>query len=250
MRLDSIYKKVDFSSLADEMLLKRMEIKFFFPAAKLEAVHRLMASKFQIISFNGVLKQTYNSLYQDTSTFKHYLDHHNGRKNRFKIRFRHYRDAELTFLEVKRKTNNGFTIKSRLPIPYDTEEITEEATRFLSKTYSGNLADLQDSIRTRYQRISLVTADHNARITLDQNLSFEYKNKASSLKGLAVLELKYNQEFSYHYLRKGLKELGIYPEQVSKYCLGVCYLIPGIKKNNFKTKLRKIQNYNQTQLCY
>ena len=40
-----------------------------------------------------------------------FLDHHNRRVNRNKIRFREYVGSNLTFLEVKTKNNKGKTIK-------------------------------------------------------------------------------------------------------------------------------------------
>ena len=40
-------------------------------------------------------------LYYDTEDRKFYLDHHNQRVNRNKIRFREYEGSNLTFLEIK-----------------------------------------------------------------------------------------------------------------------------------------------------
>ena len=62
---------------------------------------------------DGKLIHDYKSLYYDTEDWKFYLDHHNGRVNRNKIRFREYVGSKLTFLEIKLKNNKGKTIKKR-----------------------------------------------------------------------------------------------------------------------------------------
>ena len=101
----------------DEMdevkLMSRTDTKFAFSSAKLPQLLSRMLPFYRILNINNKLIHDYKSLYYDTSENKFYLDHHNNRVNRNKIRFREYVDSGLVFLEIKTKNNKGKTIKKR-----------------------------------------------------------------------------------------------------------------------------------------
>ena len=105
----------DFSSISlKEMdgvkLMSRMDTKFVFKLEKLPSLLEKMTPFYRVLEINGKFIHDYKSLYFDTNARKFYIDHHNSRVNRNKIRFREYVENGLTFLEVKIKNNKGRTI--------------------------------------------------------------------------------------------------------------------------------------------
>jgi SPX domain protein involved in polyphosphate accumulation len=80
-----------------------------------------------VLEINGARLHHYQTLYFDTRDFALYSQHHNGQRARYKVRVREYLDSEMAFLEVKRKTNQNRTIKSRLQTPGAVPEIDERA---------------------------------------------------------------------------------------------------------------------------
>ena len=71
-------------------LMNRTDTKFAFKAAKLPLLLNNMQSFYRVLEIDGELIHDYKSLYYDTEDRKFYLDHHNRRVNRHKIRFREY----------------------------------------------------------------------------------------------------------------------------------------------------------------
>ena len=81
----------NFTSISlDEMdgvkLMNRTDTKFAFKATKLPFLLNNMQSFYRVLEIDGELIHDYKSLYYDTEDRKFYLDHHNGRVNRNKIR--------------------------------------------------------------------------------------------------------------------------------------------------------------------
>ena len=92
-------------------LMKRVDTKFLINRKKLESIFSSLSSHYKILKVKDVIKSKYSSFYFDTVNYKFFLDHHNGKLNRAKVRFREYVGSNLTFLEVKRKNQKGVTIK-------------------------------------------------------------------------------------------------------------------------------------------
>ena len=53
----------------------------------------------------------YRTLYFDTDDLAMYTMHHNGKRNRQKLRMRTYRSSDTTFFEIKNKDNKKKTRK-------------------------------------------------------------------------------------------------------------------------------------------
>ena len=62
---------------------------------------------------DGQRLTAYDTLYYDTLDLQMYLRHHDRQLRRQKIRVRTYVDSQLTFLEVKNKSNKGRTLQAR-----------------------------------------------------------------------------------------------------------------------------------------
>ncbi len=89
--------------LAEQMqarLMNRVDTKFLVPAYLLDACLRGLEHHYSILEIDGRRRFTYDTLYFDTPERQLYLDHHNGKLNRFKLRIRHGRDAAGSFCRL------------------------------------------------------------------------------------------------------------------------------------------------------
>jgi hypothetical protein len=94
--------------------LQRTDTKYVFHRSRLEDLLNEMHSLFSLLIINDSGIQDYKTVYFDTPNFDMFQQHHNGVRDRFKIRARQYINSNLFFLEVKTKNNKGVTSKKRL----------------------------------------------------------------------------------------------------------------------------------------
>ena len=113
--------------------MSRTDTKFTFSARKFFPLLKQLNKFYSILEIDGLRIHNYKSRYFDTDERKFYLDHHNKRVNRNKIRFREYIGSGLTFLEVKLKNNKGRTIKKRLKVKEIPSVLTEKHKKYIDK---------------------------------------------------------------------------------------------------------------------
>ena len=187
----------------------------------------------------------YNSVYYDTPGLQMFLDHHNKRLTRQKVRTRVYVNSGDTYLEIKRKNNHGRTKKKRTSIPADElMDFAQDAaaTAYLAKHSAYTAGELSPALSTSFTRITLVNLEQTERLTIDTELRFENfrTGRRSTLKDAVIIELK--QDGRAASTMKGiLLDHRIKPLRVSKYCIGTTLTDSGIKSNRFKEKVRAIE---------
>lgn len=222
-------------------LMNRVDTKFAFSTSNFLSFLPELIKHFSILEVEGTRTPRYESLYFDDVNFKMYLDHHNGRKNRFKIRYRKYVESNLSFLEIKHKFKNR-TNKRRIKVDeIPTTEIPSEHLLFINKILPSQL-DLQPTMWNGFNRLTLVNKLENERLTLDFNLVFHWEDRKVELENLIIAELKQenaNRNSAFYAL---MKKHCIRPYRLSKYCIGSIQLYDKsiIKSNRFKKKLLKI----------
>jgi hypothetical protein len=91
-----------------------------------------------------------------------------------------------------------------------------------------------------YNRITLVNLEIGERVTIDTGLEFidTEKNKIA-LNNLVIAEVKQNKKNPSTFI-SAIKEFGIKPGSISKYCMAASYLNTQLKTNSFKLKLNQI----------
>lgn len=227
----------------DEMnsvaLMKRTDTKYVINVNKLPTVLENLLDSYRILEIKERRIMNYSSLYLDTDDFKFYLDHHNGRVNRTKIRQRKYVDSDLTFLEIKKKNGKGETNKFRIRINDFETELSTESKKFISEITEQEY-NLQTSLWNSFNRITLVNLEENERVTIDLNLTFTKNEKEKKYSNIVILELKQSRFDRKSLVVKALKSVGHNPYSISKYCIGVANLYQHLKFNTFKPKLLKI----------
>ena len=226
----------------DEMntvaLMKRTDTKFIINVSLLSSVLLQLKDTYRVLEINDKRVMSYSSLYLDTPGFKFYLDHHNGRVNRTKIRQRKYVDSDLTFLEIKQKNGKGETNKSRIVIDDFETELSQSSKDFIFKTTKEDF-NLKVSLWNSFNRITLVNLKENERVTIDLKLGYSGNKLEKRYDNLVVIELKQSKFDRTSVLAKRLKNYGYNPYSISKYCIGVTNIYPSLKNNLFKSKLIK-----------
>lgn len=230
----SCFAPVSLAEMQDVALLRRIDTKMVLGEGQLARALARLGDGYEVLDIDGRRIHRYQTLYFDTPDYALYHQHHNGRRERYKVRARAYADSGLAFLEVKRKTNQDVTVKERLPIPGITPQISRRGSDFLAAVFPYPAAGLVPALWSHFQRITLVSKHRAERLTLDIGLSFRVGQTEMALPGVVIAEIKQ----SVHALRSEfigqLRQWGIRPLSFSKYCLGVSLLVPQVKHNHFK----------------
>ena len=255
LALQPLLSKMSAISL-DEMdairLMNRVDTKYVCSESMLERILERAEQHYLVLENCGSRIADYDTLYFDTQTYKMYLDHHNQRLTRNKVRTRTYLSSEDTYLEIKRKNNRGRTKKKRIPIPpeeFYSFACDARAGDFLKSRTDFSVEELSPSTRTSFSRITLVNKEKSERLTIDTNLKFENLRTGlrSSLQNCVIIELK-QDGYCHSNIKDILLELRVHPLRVSKYCIGTILTCPEIKKSRFISKIRTIEKIIHTKL--
>ena len=228
----------------DVKLMSRTDTKFAFKANKMPLLLQKLLPFYRVLAIDGELIHDYKSLYYDTDNRKFYLDHHNGRVNRNKIRFREYVGSKLTFLEIKRKNNKGKTIKKRMKVNAISNELSEKQQNYIEKII-GRPMQVNAKQWINFSRITFVHKTQKERLTIDVNLTFENSNEKGDMKHIVIAEVKQERMSRSSDFMRIAKEMHILPIRISKYCLTTLALNPELKKNRFKKKVLFINKLKQ-----
>lgn len=257
-----MHKKMDIDAHIDELLTKlqpitleemkdirlmnRTDTKFVTNKEKLVRLLELAEGKYYAQFNNGSRIADYMTTYWDTDDYRFYMEHHNGRAPRQKVRVRTYLDSDTTFLEIKTKNNHGRTKKKRVEVP--DQQITGEGgnEEFIKERVHLSLADIHPTVRNRFHRITLVNYGKTERLTIDYDVHFHNMEteQDANVGPLVIIELKRDGNV-YSPVLDMLRQLRIKPSGFSKYCIGSVMTNKGLKQNLFKqklVKLRKIAN--------
>lgn len=217
-------------------LMKRVDTKFIIHKDQIPQLLDNIHNDYRVLEINKNLVMTYKSNYFDTPNAHLYHLHHNGKASRVKVRIRNYVESNLFFLEVKQKSNKGSTKKSRIAIQSLHEKLDEKSISFIHKL-TGKNYPLTKSINNQFNRFTLVNNQMTERVTIDTNLSY---NAIPFDENLVILELKQSRHNRHSPVHKSLKNMGVKPLRISKYCMGMAKNNPSLKQNSFKSKFKKI----------
>lgn len=224
-------------------LMNRTDTKFAFHSRLLPEILEQAASDYRILEIKNTRTPSYKTLYFDTKDHQLFLEHHNERNNRYKVRIRNYVESELFYLEVKKKVN-GRTDKKRIKVDQIYTDLLKEQLNFIAKTTGENI-ELTEALWNEFSRITLVNKTAPERITIDFNLSFYTTEKKYPLSHIVIAEVKQERVNLNSPLIRILKSFGIRQTSLSKYCIGSLYCYNGLKYNSFKEKLLKIDKLNK-----
>lgn len=226
-------------------MLKRIDTKYIANEEILMSLLKYWKDDYYILEINGNRILDYRTVYFDTPDFKCYNDHHKGKSNRYKIRFRDYLKSELTFFEIKRKINGKETHKTRKKVEFNSV-LMDDSLQDLMASEGIILPNLELKIINTFQRITMIRKDLSERLTIDNNISFTNTEGAEvSLPGITIIELKQEKADYSSKAMQTLKERGVRQANFSKYLTAVSLLENQVKYNNLKPlhlKLNQIKN--------
>ena len=252
------FPHTDFSEALDAMdpisleemdgitLMNRIDTKYVTDEATLlEVLSDAARDGYRVLEVEGERIGAYDSVYFDTEAMKCFMDHHNRRLVRQKVRTRSYVKQGRSFLEIKRKNNKGRTSKKRMAIP--AAEMMDfradaAAAAFLAEHSWFTASELSPSAETSFRRITLVNAEKTERLTIDTALYFKNfrTDKEASLRNAVIIELKQDGRASSP-MKGILLDHRVKPMRVSKYCIAVTLTAPHLKSGRFKPKVREIE---------
>ncbi len=238
------FEPISLSEMDRVKLLNRTDIKFVFNKEKLDGILSEARPNYYVLEINGVRFSNYDTQYFDTDNYKFYIDHQNQRTNRYKVRMRSYVDSNMHYFEIKHKTNQNRTIKSRIKIPYQEEVIQGKAAELLIKE-TGILPEMLNStLRINCKRTTLVNKQFTERVTIDYDIKYYINEKWHQYPEIVIIEIKQERMKKSEFVQI-MRKYRLHSVSLSKYCFGIANFIPGIKKNNFKTQIlyvNKISN--------
>lgn len=241
---------VALDAIAGVRLMKRIEVKYVFAARKLTELVNLMGKYYKVLEISNFRMLPYSTIYLDTADSLFYNQHVRGEFARHKVRYRKYGISDESFLEIKKKTNKGRTIKWRIENQLLPGSFDSRASDFIEEYLPADSTPLKPALANRFTRITLAGFEPKERITLDFNVVFSDPDTEEeiSLPYLAIAELKKEAYTESSHFKSLIKQLNIYPSGFSKYCVGRALLNDTVKKNMIKPKLlllNKLENeYN------
>jgi len=229
--------------------LKRIDRKFLLTEKQFLNILSDLSGDFRALEIDGKRTFLYDNVYMDTDEYLFYNQHQNKVPSRTKIRTRHYTDAgDLAFFEYKQK-EDGVTKKFRYQFPAEEHgTMTKGKKRFFDwvfqSMYSEKTPDISPAMRTKYNRLTLVSVTGEERLTIDFNISVkDLRNKTAKnikLDNLVIIESKS--------LSDCCKSLGIIKSHwikqawsCSKYSLWIVYSGLAEKWSKFAKTMKEIK---------
>ncbi len=240
----NLYHPVSLEEMNSISFLKRKDVKFVFHSDKLIPILRGLHEQYRLLTIGNNHVFGYRTLYLDTPDLKSYYDHHNGVRDRFKIRYRKYLETNRIYLEVKKKNNKEKIDKKRMEVDQFKDVLTSEETRFILRHVKIDTSVLKPTLQTQFERFTLVNIENRERITIDTNLAIEGFSKKIEYPILVIGEQKLDKSFFSNFFINLLKSHNIYPSSFSKYCFGMVALNPSVKHNRFKNRILTINKLN------
>jgi hypothetical protein len=227
-------------------LLDRIDRKYVVPLAVAERLVTDLAAvgdDWRVLKIDGARSFGYSSVYFDDRELSTYRAHLQRRRRRYKVRVRRYTDSGLCMLEVKRKGLRGRTEKVRRPHPStEAASLGRQGWEFVADALDGYLPPpdphLGPVLVTANRRTTLVTLSGGARVTLDTELTTGWGPTHAQLRpDLVLIESKVAQRSSH--VDRLLRSYGHRPVRISKFCVGVASIEPGLPSNPWRRTMRQ-----------
>lgn len=218
----------------------KKELIYSFSRSLLPLLIESTKADYSILTHNGKKYNSYKLLYFDTPRNRFYLDGHNGKRNRFVVRFRQCVDSNITYFEVKYMNKKGRKKKKKITVADIKNSLGEEEIALLKKVMPKKKArKLSPRITCEFKRFVLINKQNNHKVTVDSDLKFTNNSSEihhSAITTATILQERYDRTSKFMAV---LRELGIRQSQIGNYALGMS--IFGIQKTNiYKEKTYKI----------
>jgi VTC domain len=244
-QLIETFEPISLEDSAKAALMDRSEAKFVCHINTLLEMLPRLREDYVVLEIDGGRAMGYRSLYLDTPDFGLYMAHHNGKRSRYKVRYRHYLFTDTVFFEVKVR-EKGKTCKERLKLKSDSDWSHDLPKDFFAAQRPLERRELEPKLEVWCRRITLVGKHSTERLTIDLDLAYALPESClePGFANLVILELKYsgkNTTFLPIAHRAHLRG-----QRFSKYAIGCGLLYPNLKSNAFKPQrlvIERIENH-------
>ena len=245
------FKPISLKEMDSVNFMDRIENKYSIHKDLLPSILKKISKDYHILQIDNLRIFPYSTLYYDTENNLLYQAHHKGKLIRYKIRYRKYISCNLSFLEIKRKTNGDRTIKNRIRIDDIETSLSEKAKNYIEENTPFQNTSLEAKIYTNFSRITLVSNTFKERATIDLDIHFKFNGNDHSFDNLVIIEVKKNTfSSSSSILIKTLKHFRVVTDGISKYCIGRALIEKDLKSNNFKQGIKTINKINDGKYYY
>ena len=245
------FEPISLEEMDGVKLMNRIDTKYVVPLSLLPEILESAQTDYFAQEIEGKRIAVYDTIYYDTDDLDMYIRHHDRQLARQKIRVRQYVNTNETYLEVKRKNNKGRTSKRRMVVKgFDIDADTighgkkhdRTVAEFIALKSRYEWSELTPHLRTQFQRITLVNKAKTERLTIDMNLVWGniVSGQSECFPQMVIIELKRDGNVPSR-MTKIMQEYRVKPLKISKYCVGTALTTPGLKKNRFKDKIRRIE---------
>lgn len=242
------FASVDLAVLDERArLMQRINRKYVLDGGQLPAFMRAMQPHFDALEIDGSRRFEYSNVYLDSPRLATFVAHNQGRRKRFKLRFRRYCDSDEQFFEVKIKGFRGETVKYRMPVESSACHcgiLSPELTDFLNASldrhdYRRPVGRMRPVIEVRYRRMTLVDRHEPVRVTIDSDVTFAAGERRDALPSCRhIVEIKSAQGRSL--ADRWLLGRRVRPvKQCSKYGMGVNLLLAAHRNTRFSPVIRR-----------
>ena len=238
----SKFNPVSLQEIDEVKLMSRIDRKYWFHLSKLPEILLRTLEDYNILEIEGQRLMDYETLYFDTIDNEMYVKHHNGKRNRHKVRKRKYVSTDSSFLEIKFKTNKKVTKKKRIGIDFEENEFLVKELDFIDERTPYIGPNLRPVLHNKFKRLTLISKQKLDRCTIDIAPSFWNETNEINIDNLGIFELKRGKNIKSSPIVGILKSLEIKQRGMSKYCTGRALLDENLKQNRFKPRLRFIKN--------
>ena len=229
-------------------MLSRVDNKYVVDYAQFSELVDKIRGDYAVLEIEGRNEFQYASCYYDDH-FCCYLEHHQARRQRVKVRTREYVNSGLIFFEIKLKGLRGRTNKHRvgcdaLIMPRITGDYRSMLTDLYASRYKKEMQlELRPALMVNYSRCTLVALQGGERVTIDFDLHFELPDGSEAVQvGHNFIIVETKSENGKGITDNALKQLGVRKaSKCSKYCIGVNLTGEVSKNNNFLHTIRHVR---------
>ena len=239
--------------LSAAALQTRVDRKYLVPVEVAHALVGGLRSSHSVLRIEGRLATTYGSAYLDTPDRAALRAHAQGRRRRWKVRTRLYREDLLCRLEVKTDVG-GTTVKHALDVPaylhgrLDDAGRTFVRDRFARHELRDDVDRLVPSATVDYARATLCDLAEGTRLTIDADLVARPAVDVAQLSADGGPVVRLRPDHVLVETKGGLRPStadavllrhGVRPVSVSKYSLSLSLLEPHLPGTRWRPAARR-----------
>jgi hypothetical protein len=233
------FRQISLEEMDHVKLLDRIDTKYVIHQEDLPRFLQSVINDYKLLVIGNQLIHPYETLYYDTPEFFLYQMHHNGRRTRYKLRFRKYVSSGLTFFEIKSKNNKARTIKKRMVVDSIPQRLDDTLNQFISNHTPGLYSQYLPALQVFFDRMTLVNIHANERLTIDLNVRYIGHGVEKKMNNLVIVEVKQDKNVlsPFRLLMKSEHQPHNF---LSKYCMGIVCMNKDLKMNRFKQKMKSL----------